>query len=72
MATASASSGRRGGLHLMRISVENYFTRDVVVHADAPGLHYELTVGPVRQRYMVIPRRTMRSPPSPTAAPPAT
>ena len=39
----------------MRISVENYFTRDVVVTAAAPGLHYELTVGPVRRRYMIVP-----------------
>ena len=39
----------------MRISVENYFTRDAVVNADAPGAHYELTVGPVRRRYMIIP-----------------
>jgi len=39
----------------MRISVENYFTRDVVVLANAPGLHYELTVGPIRKRYMIVP-----------------
>ena len=39
----------------MRIAVENYFTRDVVVQADAPGLHYELTVGPIRKRYMIVP-----------------
>jgi hypothetical protein len=39
----------------MCISAENYFTRDVVVHADAPGAHYELTVGPVRKRYMIVP-----------------
>ena len=39
----------------MRISAENYFTRDVVVQADAPGLHYELTVGPIRQRYVIVP-----------------
>ena len=39
----------------MRISVENYFTRDIVVQADAPGLHYELTVGPIRKRYMIVP-----------------
>ena len=41
--------------HLLRISAENYFTRDVVVHADAPGLHYELTIGPIRKRFMVVP-----------------
>ena len=41
--------------HLLRISAENYFTRDVVVRADAPGLHYELTIGPIRQRFMVVP-----------------
>ena len=41
--------------HTMRISAENYFTRDVVIHADAPGLHYELTIGPIRQRFMVVP-----------------
>jgi len=39
----------------MRISVENFFTRDVVVLADAPGAHYELTVGPIRKRHMIIP-----------------
>ena len=39
----------------MRISVENYFTRDIVVQADAPGRHYELTVGPIRQRHMIVP-----------------
>lgn len=39
----------------MRISAENYFTRDVIVHADAPGAHYELTVGPIRKRYMIVP-----------------
>lgn len=43
------------GSKQMRISVENYFTRDVVVEADAPGLHYELTVGPIRKRYMIVP-----------------
>jgi hypothetical protein len=39
----------------MRIAVENYFTRDVLVVANAPGLHYELTVGPIRKRYMIVP-----------------
>jgi hypothetical protein len=39
----------------MRIAGENYFTRDVVIQADAPGLHYELTVGPIRKRYMIVP-----------------
>ncbi len=39
----------------MRIAVENYFTRDVVVVAEAPGAHYELTVGPIRERYMIVP-----------------
>lgn len=43
------------GAKQMRISVENYFTRDVVVLADAPGLHYELTVGPIRKRYVIVP-----------------
>jgi hypothetical protein len=39
----------------LRIGVENYFTRDVIVMADAPGVHYELTVGPIRERYMIVP-----------------
>lgn len=39
----------------MRIACENYFTRDVVIHADAPGAHYEMTVGPIRKRYMIVP-----------------
>jgi len=39
----------------MRIAGENYFTRDVVIQADAPGLHYELTVGPIRKRHMIVP-----------------
>jgi len=39
----------------MRVSVENYFTRDVVVVAEAPGRRFELTVGPIRKRYMIIP-----------------
>lgn len=43
------------GASQMRISVENYFTRDVVVQADAGTSHYELTVGPIRKRYMIVP-----------------
>ena len=39
----------------MRIAVENSFTRDVLVQADAPGMHYEITVRPVRDRYMIVP-----------------
>jgi len=39
----------------MRICCENYFTRDVVVQADGSGRHYELTVGPVRKRFMIVP-----------------
>ena len=39
----------------LRLSAENFFTRDVVVIAEAPGLHYELTIGPIRQRHMIIP-----------------
>jgi len=39
----------------MRIAIENYFTRDVTVTADAPGAHYEMTVGPIRKRYMIVP-----------------
>jgi hypothetical protein len=42
----------------MRITAENSFTRDVVVMADAPGAHYELTVGPIRERYMIVPEAT--------------
>ncbi len=44
----------------MRIAVENYFTRDVVVQADAPGFHYELTVGPIRRRHMIVPEAGYR------------
>jgi hypothetical protein len=39
----------------MRIACENYFTRDVIVQADAPGAHYEMTVGPVRKRHVIVP-----------------
>jgi hypothetical protein len=39
----------------MRICAENYFTRDVVVQADGGGKHFELTVGPVRKRFMIVP-----------------
>ena len=39
----------------MRIAVENYFTRDVIVMADGPRAHYELSVGPIRERYMIVP-----------------
>jgi len=39
----------------MRISAQNFFTRDVVIHADAPDAHYELTVGPIRERHMIVP-----------------
>jgi hypothetical protein len=44
-----------GEAPLLRISVQNSFTRDVIVRADAPGSHYELTVGPIRERYMIVP-----------------
>lgn len=40
----------------MRIAAYNLFTQDVVITAVAPGKHYELTVGPIRQRYLVLPR----------------
>ena len=43
------------GAQQLRIGAENYFTRDVVVVAIATGLHYELTVGPIRKRYMIVP-----------------
>jgi hypothetical protein len=39
----------------MRICCENYFTRDVVVQADGGGKHFEMTVGPVRKRFMIVP-----------------
>lgn len=39
----------------MRISGQNFFTRDVVIYADDPGARYELTVGPIRERYMIVP-----------------
>ena len=39
----------------MRICCENYLTRDVVIQADGGGRHYELTVGPVRKRFMIVP-----------------
>jgi hypothetical protein len=39
----------------MRISVQNFFTRDAVICADTPNAHYELTVGPIRERYMIVP-----------------
>lgn len=39
----------------MRISAENYLTRDAAVHADASGAHYEMTVGPIRKRHMIVP-----------------
>jgi hypothetical protein len=43
------------GDNLICISVENFFTRDVVIHANSDAAHYELTVGPIRQRHMIVP-----------------
>ena len=42
----------------MRITGENLFTRDVVISAAAPGKYYELTIGPIRERYMIVPAAT--------------
>ena len=39
----------------MRICVENFFTRDVVVTAVGGNQHFELTVGPIRKRFMIVP-----------------
>lgn len=39
----------------MMITAQNLFTRDVVIVALAPGKHYEMTVGPIRERYMIVP-----------------
>jgi len=44
--------GRRTDAHLLR---EFFHTRDVVIEADGGGRHYELTVGPVRERFMIVP-----------------
>jgi hypothetical protein len=44
-----------GAAPQMRIAAQNFFTRDVIVYADAPGVHYEMTVGPIRERYMIVP-----------------
>jgi hypothetical protein len=46
------------GVQQMRISVENSFTRKIVVFADSPQAHYELTVGPIRDRHMIVPAGT--------------
>jgi hypothetical protein len=43
------------GAKQLRIAVQNSFTRDVIVYADAPGAHYELTVSPISERYMIVP-----------------
>ena len=43
------------GAKQMRISADNSFTRRIVVVAEAPGVHYEMTVRPIRERYMIIP-----------------
>ncbi len=43
------------GAKQMRISAENFFTRDVVISADSAAAHYEMTVGPIRRRYMIVP-----------------
>ena len=41
---------------VLRVSVQNSFTRDVFVALDGEGRHYELKVGPVRDGFMIVPR----------------
>ena len=41
---------------VQRVSVQNSFTRDAVVTVDGEGKHYEISVGPIREAYIVIPR----------------
>ena len=43
---------------VLRVSVQNSFTRDAVIAVDGEGRHYEVSVGPVRDAFMVIPRGT--------------
>ena len=42
---------------VMRVSVQNSFTRDVYVDLSASGATYQLIVGPIRERFMVIPKK---------------
>ncbi len=39
----------------LRVAVQNSFTREAVVICEGPTGHYEITVRPTRERYMIIP-----------------
>lgn len=39
----------------LRVAVQNSFTSNATVMADGEGRHYEMKVGPIRDRYMIIP-----------------
>ena len=41
---------------VFRVSVQNSFTRDAVVGLDGNGAHYELTVSPIGEGFMVVPK----------------
>ena len=41
---------------VLRVSVQNSFTRDAVIAVDGEGKHYEISVGPIRDAFIVIPR----------------
>jgi hypothetical protein len=45
---------------ILRVSVQNFFTRDSVVALDGNGRHFELCVGPVRDAYMIVPKGNYR------------
>ena len=39
----------------LRVAVQNSFTREAVVICEGAAGHYEITVRPTRERYMIIP-----------------
>jgi hypothetical protein len=41
---------------VLRVSVQNSFTRDSFVALDGAGKHYELTVGPIKDAFMIVPK----------------
>ncbi|HUJ45136.1 MAG TPA: hypothetical protein VLW52_16195 [Opitutaceae bacterium] len=42
--------------NLVMYAVRNSYTRDILFALESSGAHYELVVGPVRERFMVVPK----------------
>jgi len=42
--------------NLVMYAVRNSYTRDILVALESGNVHYELVVGPVRERFMVVPK----------------